>query len=185
MYLTQFERDVTKDLKHVEGIELLADEGWAALEQYTTILGDHKQKWMPVRISMIHYQDGKTKHETKPAEIEVIYSTEDPENVATNWEKLKNLAKEYKWAEQADANDKFPWDSKFEHWPNSEYKDGNWETNSNTFVRYLTKEDGLRFQEMSGLHPGANSPGNNSTRYWGYPRKDGHRQFMTGKNPYN
>lgn len=82
-----------------------------------------------------------------------------PSVVKKRWDTIMAKAKYYSWAEHEhlkfnrEGGDK----NRFSNWPRSLYK--SWQTNSNTFVRYVA---GDLMTEMSGSRPGDQTPSQNS-----------------------
>src|SRR5262245_14082875 len=76
--------------------------------------------------------------------------------VKDKWSAIIANARKYKWAEQQG----FAAGPTFKQWPRSLYLA--FGTNSNTFVREMTRLVGLSFTDMSGLHPGDDRPKQNT-----------------------
>jgi hypothetical protein len=141
----------------LEAVELLREGGWSAYlynEERWTAAGAGTavipikvpRGWSEesVGISVIHYSSSSTN-------VLALYKG-NQEDVKAKWDRAISLAKVYPYAEQNGFN------GNFRNWPSSIYLIGNNVNNSNTFVRYLVKGMGLEMTEMTGSHPGRNSP---------------------------
>ncbi len=132
-----------------KGVELLADSGWRVGKVVST--GPIPVVIVSVSISKIVFgnQDGTT--------FVAVFDGE-PLDVKRVWEKIEQLSKSYKYAEQADAIGALT--GNFQNWPNSKYGFP-WDlpfNNSNTFVRNVIESAHLTMRELGGDYPGNNSP---------------------------
>jgi hypothetical protein len=90
---------------------------------------------------------------------ELIGSKYTAKMIKHKWEVIKGLSRNYDFAEQA-ILDNPP--ANVKKWPASKY--AAFGTNSNTFVRYIVKQAGLKMVEINnlsgiaGMHPGDMSP---------------------------
>lgn len=142
----------------LEGCELLAVTGFKAWGSYTSYSGPfpgpHKayKAWSKVKVwvAVVQYVENGTR-------IMPILDG-DPERVREAWERIKVRAQAYPWAEQG-GTDALAFKGPFMKWPKSLYKALG--TNSNTFVRTVVKEAGLRSCEIDGSHPGDRRPRQN------------------------
>jgi RHS repeat-associated protein len=119
------------------GVQLMREGGWKVLRKK-----GNDSKVENTAISRIEYRDSGTS-------FEVVY-TGNPDDVKGRWDSINQAASSYPYAEQPGAS--------ISHWPNSRYDIGNDVNNSNTFVRYIVGGAGMSMQEMSGSHPGRDTP---------------------------
>jgi YD repeat-containing protein len=144
--------------KKAGSVELLAETGWNAWYYYKDWTLRLKPIGVPkedsVWISVIYYSDRGTK-------ILPIYSDPNPKVVKEKWDLIIKNAKKYPWAEQEQPAGA-PFTGPFRNWPKSHYK--SWGTNSNTFVREMVRQAGLRMTEMKGSHPGDDHASQNNNR---------------------
>jgi len=130
-------------------VELIARSGFEAWSFTTTDGINARWERTPVTVS------------------EVVYNNDSGENVspifegsrkATRavWTRVIAAARSYRWAEQQG----FDAGPTFVNWPRSLYDAVG--TNSNTFVRDTVSRAGLTMVELSGSHPGAMTPSQNS-----------------------
>jgi hypothetical protein len=148
----------------IQGLELLASSGWrakCAWEESYSFLGRFHYKVIEgeenVVVSVIRYDE----------EAAFYMTVFDSKSAKGRWDTILQLAKQYKYAEQADGNG-YPvqFSGKFKNWPRSEYclPPGN---NSNTFIRWILREAGLPGVNWGeGFNaPGADPPREPSSKY--------------------
>ena len=152
--------------KKVESIELLRDEGWSVWEK------DLKRTEVTtVSISVIYFEDTSTK---------LAVLKEGEESIITaKWQKLTQLARQYKFAEQGGST----FQGNFINWPNSKYQLP-WDepfNNSNTFIRDIINNAGLKMVELPGKHPGDTKPSNITSQYASVPWRTGDKPLPLKK----
>lgn len=131
-----------KGAKKVRSVQLLRDNtGWRIWQ-----LDKGKWKLVDTSVSVIHFSDSGDKF--------VSVFDGQPLAVRSKWRQIANLSKSYPYAEQSSFS------GSVMNWPNSKYGMP-WDkpfNNSNTFVRDTVKNAGLNIIDLSGSHPGNDSP---------------------------
>lgn len=110
-----------------------------------------------------------------------MFSQGSQAKISRQWKKISGGVKFYAYAEQGGSG----FSGKFKKWPNSKYqlpgdKPFN---NSNTFVRAMVRSGGLPMMELSGSHPGDNTPSKLVNVYSDKPWKNGQPAPPAPKNP--
>ena len=136
--------------KKLDEVELLARTGWEVWAGVNDFFGTGRS-WLKqgVWIAEIMYTG------TAATELMPIY-TGNAADVQAKWATITGIATSYPWAEQSG----FSTGNIFTQWPRSMYK--SIQTNSNTFVRHLVATSGLTMIEMDGIHPGNDTPSQNT-----------------------
>ena len=148
-------------LERKDSWELLADESysvWVGRSGYHLGGGNYGPFVWDVKalkfstlwggVSVVHHGSATSNR------IVVAYVGHKDE-IDRKWEEVSQLARQYPYAEQANFG------GTFRKWPQSWYQlpgfhsPGN---NSNTFVRHIARSANIGMKELSGAHPGANSP---------------------------
>ncbi|GEM_PF-6466019 len=138
---------------YVAAVELRRESGYKVYE-YKHM---RRAAWRQVSVaaSVIH-------QESTGANLMPIFQG-DEATVKNRWEMAVAASKSYEYSEQVGFG------GVFLNWPNSVYYGGNYVNNSNTFVRVMVDEIGLKMDEMKGWHPGRMQPIPVTTRYSSSP----------------